>query len=174
MFPLPSGICSQCKCTGARLQIKCSSGRVWVWQQPRKPWSLSASSLGVVQCVGLKAAWYQHSTRQSWWGSDDDLFSCTIVCTGCWGKLISECSGFLCESNLALFACSGCSTWDSYFFPSPLPVSWVVASPLIQLLMMMLGIFHHQRQCVLMKCVVKVLNVCDYTKSHLDLEFLQL
>lgn len=121
---LPSGICSQCKCTRARLQIKCGSGRVWVWQQPRKLRSLSASSLGIVWCVGLKSAWYQHTVRQSWWGASGGLFSCTVVHTGCWGKLISECY----DSDLAVFACSSCSTWDSRFFPSPLLISWVVVS----------------------------------------------
>lgn len=172
MLLLLSGICSQCKCTGARLQIKCSSGCVWVWRQPRKLWSLSASSVGIVQRVGLKSAWYRYTMRQSCWGSDDGLFSCTVVLTGCWGKLISEWSGFLWDSYLV--ACSSCSTWDSHFFPSPLPVSWVVASLLIQLLMVILGIFCHQRWCISVKRVVKVLDVCDHAKSHLHLEFLQL
>lgn len=172
MLLLLSDICSQCKCTGARLQIKCSSGCVWVWRQPRKLWSLSASSVGIVQCVNLKSAWYQHTMRQSCWGSDDGLFSCTVVHTGCWGKLISEGSGFLWDSNLV--ACSNRSTWDSHFFPSPPPVSWVVASLLTQLLVVILDIFYHQRWCILVKRVVKVLDVSDHTKTHLHLEFLQL
>lgn len=130
MFPLLSGICSQCKSTGAHLQIKCSSGSVWVWQQPRKLWSLSASSLDVVLYVGLKSVKYQQTMRQSGWDSADGLFSCTIVHTGSWGKLITECPGFLCDSNLVVFARSSCSTWDSHFFSSPSLLSGGIHSDL--------------------------------------------
>lgn len=66
--------------------------------------------------------------RQRWWDSADGLFFWTIVHTGSWGRLISECPGFLCDSNLVVFAFSSCST------SFPLPVSWVVTSTPIWLL----------------------------------------
>lgn len=71
MFLLPSFICSEHKYTWAHLQIKCSIEHVWVWQQSRKLWSLSATLLGILQCVGLKSSWCQHTLKQNskvqWW-----------------------------------------------------------------------------------------------------------
>lgn len=161
MVLLLSCICTQRECTGARLQIKCSSGRVWVWQQPKKLWSLSTSSLGIVQCVGLKPACYQHTMRQSWWGADNRLFSCSIILT------------LLRKSELWFL-------WNFLWFK---PCSIVVQAlapgrvtaislsspdlrsgglPPVQLLMAMLELFYHQRQRHAGRCS-EVLNVWDHT-----------
>lgn len=80
--------------------------------------------------------WNQLSTNRPWdKGGGIQLMGCFSAHTGSWGKLISECLGFLCDSNLVVFACSRCSNSFS------LPVSLVVASTPIWLIRMTQEIF---------------------------------